>query len=64
MSTEQNKMTANEVGKYLRETGLFTFIQANMTFTVPPLCITKSQIDERLQIIDQAFYISDKAEQV
>jgi len=51
--------TMNEVGKYLREHGLFTFIKANMIFVVPPLCITESQIDEGLTIIDQALNISD-----
>jgi taurine--2-oxoglutarate transaminase len=52
--------TMNEVGKYLRENGLFTFIKANMIFIVPPLCITKSQIDEGIEIIDQALNITDK----
>ncbi|MBW8011531.1 MAG: aminotransferase class III-fold pyridoxal phosphate-dependent enzyme [Chloroflexi bacterium] len=51
--------TMNEVGKYLRENGLFTFIKANMIFIVPPLSITKSQIDEGLEIIDQALDITD-----
>ena len=49
----------NEVGKFLRENGLFTFINANMIFVVPPLCITKTQIDEGLGIIDQALKITD-----
>jgi taurine--2-oxoglutarate transaminase len=49
----------NEVGKFLRENGLFTFINANMIFVVPPLCITKSQIDEGLEIIDHALKITD-----
>ena len=52
--------TMNEVGKYLRENGLFTFIKANMIFVVPPLCITKSQIDEGLEIVDQALNITDQ----
>ena len=51
--------TMNEVGKFLRENGLFTFINANMIFVVPPLCITKAQIDEGLEIIDQALNITD-----
>jgi taurine--2-oxoglutarate transaminase len=49
----------NEVGKYLRDHGLFTFIKANMIFIVPPLCITTSQIDEGLEIVDQALNITD-----
>ncbi len=51
--------TMNEVGKFLREKGLFTFIKANMIFIVPPLCITNSQLDEGLIIIDQALDIID-----
>lgn len=53
--------TMNEIGAYLREHGLFTFIKANMIFIVPPLCITKGQIDEGFQIIDNALSISDLA---
>ncbi len=51
--------TMNEVGRYLRENGLFTFIKANLIFIVPPLCITKSQVDEGLEIIDGALSITD-----
>ncbi len=51
--------TMNAVGKFLRENGLFTFIKANMIFIVPPLCITKAQIDEGIEIIDQALQITD-----
>ena len=54
-----------EVGKALRENGLFTFIMANnmgsMLFIVPPLCITKAQLDEGLAIVDKALEIADKA---
>ncbi|RPI83769.1 MAG: aminotransferase class III-fold pyridoxal phosphate-dependent enzyme [Chloroflexi bacterium] len=50
------KMAA--LGKYLREKGLFTFIMANamgsILFVVPPLCITKEQLDEGLLIIEEA----------
>ena len=48
-----------EVGKYLRDQGLFTFIFHNVLFVVPPLCITKKQIDEGLEIIDRALNITD-----
>jgi taurine--2-oxoglutarate transaminase len=51
----------NAIGKYLRENGLFTFIKANMIFIVPPLCITQSEIDEGISIIDQALNITDDA---
>jgi taurine--2-oxoglutarate transaminase len=53
------------VGKYLRENGLFTFIMANnmgsMLFIVPPLCITKEQLDEGLVIIEKALEVADAA---
>ncbi len=53
-----------QVGKYLRENGLFTFIMANnmgsMVFVVPPLCITKAQLDEGLAIVDKALEIADE----
>jgi len=53
-----------EVGKILRENGLFTFVVANslgsMVFVVPPLCITKAQIDEGLAIIEKALEAADR----
>ena len=52
--------TMNEIGAYLREHGLFTFLKANMIFIVPPLCITEEQIDEGMNIIKGALKISDK----
>lgn len=49
-------------GKYLREHGLFTFIFGSVVFVVPPLCITETQLDEGLAIIEQALTnISDPA---
>ena len=48
-----------EVGAFLRENGLFTFIKANMIFIVPPLCITTSQLDEGLAIVSRALAITD-----
>ncbi|MCX6038655.1 MAG: aminotransferase class III-fold pyridoxal phosphate-dependent enzyme [Chloroflexi bacterium] len=53
-----------EVGKVLRENGLFTFIMANnmgsMVFVVPPLCITKKQLNEGLAIVEKALEVADK----
>jgi taurine--2-oxoglutarate transaminase len=47
-------------GKFLRDHGLFTFIFGSVVFVVPPLCITEAQLDEGLEIIEQAlFQISD-----
>jgi taurine--2-oxoglutarate transaminase len=52
-----------EVGKVLRQNGLFTFIMANnlgsMLFIVPPLCITKEQLDEGLAIVEMALEVAD-----
>jgi len=54
-----------EVGKVLRQNGLFTFIMANnmgsIVFVVPPLCITRELIDEGLAIVEQALEVTDKA---
>lgn len=52
-----------EVGKSLRQNGLFTFIMANnmgsLVFIVPPLCINKEQLEEGLAIIEKALDITD-----
>jgi taurine--2-oxoglutarate transaminase len=54
----------NEVGRILRENGLFTFLMANnmgsMVFVVPPLCITKEQLDEGLAIVEKSLEAADK----
>ena len=54
-----------EVGKVLRQNGLFTFIMANnmgsVVFVVPPLCITNDQLDEGLAIVEKALEVTDKA---
>ncbi len=55
-----------ELGETLRENGLFTFIMANnmgsMLFVVPPLCISREQLDEGLAIIESALSATtDKA---
>ena len=53
-----------EVGKTLHANGLFTFIMANnmgsMVFVVPPLCITKAQLDEGLALVEKALEVADK----
>jgi taurine--2-oxoglutarate transaminase len=59
-ATGEELKTMNEIGSYLRENGLFTFIKANMIFIVPPLCITEKQIDEGLTIIKGALSIADQ----
>jgi len=53
-----------EVGKTLRENGLFTFIMANnlgsMVFVVPPLCITQEQLDEGLRLVEKGLTVADE----
>jgi len=53
-----------EVGKTLRENGLFTFIMANnlgsMVFVVPPLCITQEQLDEGLSLVEKGLAVADE----
>ena len=50
-----------QLGAYLREQGLATFIHWNNLFTNPPLCITEAQLQESFAIIDRALEITDKA---
>lgn len=57
--TKQPIDPLTETGKYLRNHGLFTFIFHNILFVVPPLCVTISQIDEGLAIIEDALSITD-----
>jgi len=49
-----------EVAAKLRELGMFTFVKWNFIFVAPPLCITKEEMDEGLNIISQAIAIADK----
>jgi taurine---2-oxoglutarate transaminase len=49
----------NQVAAKIRELGMFTFVRWNYIFTVPPLIITKEQIDEGLNIISQAISLAD-----
>lgn len=53
-----------KVRKHFSDNGLFTFIMANkngtIIFVVPPLCITKAELDEGLAIIEAALDILDK----
>jgi taurine--2-oxoglutarate transaminase len=55
------EMTA--LGRYFREAGLYTFVRWNTFFTNPPLCITRQQLREALDIIDRGLEITDRAVQ-
>lgn len=48
-----------DIGKFLRENGLFTFLFHNLLFVVPPLCINETQLDEGLEIIERSLQITD-----
>lgn len=48
-----------KVAGYLKQRGLSTFVRWNWIFAVPPLCITEAQIQEGMQIIDEALEITD-----
>lgn len=49
----------NKVNAKLLELGLFTFVRWNYIFTAPPLCITKDEMDEGLDIISKAIAVAD-----
>jgi taurine--2-oxoglutarate transaminase len=49
------------LGGYLRENGMYAFVNWNNLFTNPPLCITEEQLRESFAIIDRALEITDAA---
>lgn len=50
----------NRMNAKVRELGMFTFVRWNWIFIAPPLCITKAEIDEGLDIISQVIAIADE----
>jgi len=50
-----------ELGKFFRTEGLYTFVRWNTFFTSPPLCITEAELREAFAIIDKALEITDRA---
>jgi taurine--2-oxoglutarate transaminase len=50
-----------EVSTFLKQNGMSTFVRWNQVYVCPPLCITESELDEGLAIIDKALDITDKA---
>jgi taurine--2-oxoglutarate transaminase len=50
----------NKVAAKIRELGMYTFVRWGFVFIAPPLCITKEQMDEGLEIISQALSIADE----
>lgn len=50
----------NKVAAKIKELGMYTFVRWSYIFIAPPLCITKEQIDEGLNIISEAIKIADE----
>jgi len=50
-----------ELGRFLRQEGLYTFVRWNTFFTNPPLCITEAEMSEAFAIIDKGLEITDRA---
>jgi taurine--2-oxoglutarate transaminase len=51
----------NKVAAKIKELGMYTFVRWSYIFIAPPLCVTKEQIDEGLDIISEAIAIADEA---
>jgi len=53
-----------DIKKALMDSGLFTFIMVKdigtMIFVVPPLCITKDQLDEGFALVEKALEVADR----
>ena len=49
-----------QLAAFLREEGMYAFINWNNLFTNPPLCITEAQLRESFEIIDRALEITDR----
>jgi taurine--2-oxoglutarate transaminase len=49
----------NELGKFFKDNGLFTFIRWGSFMCNPPLCITKDELLEGFEIIDRGLAITD-----
>jgi len=50
----------NKVAAKIRELGMYTFVRWSYVFIAPPLCITKEEVDEGLEIISKAIAIADQ----
>ena len=55
-SPEMQKLSA-----YLKENGIYAFVNWNNLFTNPPLCITEEQLRDAFEVIDKALEITDAA---
>ena len=50
-----------QLGAFLRDQGMYAFINWNNLFTNPPLCITEEQLRDAFGVIDRALEITDAA---
>ena len=50
-----------KLGAFLRQEGMYAFINWNNLFTNPPLCITEEQLREAFAVIDRGLKITDEA---
>lgn len=50
----------NKVMAKLSELGMYTMSRWNLIFVAPPLCITREQIDEGIQMLSEALMIADE----
>ncbi len=57
----QTSPEMQKLGAFLRDEGMYAFINWNNLFTNPPLCITDEQLRESFAIIDRALEITDAA---
>jgi taurine---2-oxoglutarate transaminase len=60
-ATANEMEVMNKVNAKLLELGLFTFVRWNYIFTAPPLCITRDEMDEALDIISKGVAVADEA---
>ncbi|MBA4139605.1 MAG: aminotransferase class III-fold pyridoxal phosphate-dependent enzyme [Segetibacter sp.] len=52
-------LVMNKVAAKIKELGMYTFVRWGFIFIAPPLCVTREQIDEGLEIISEALKITD-----
>ena len=59
-ATAGEMVVMNKVAAKIKELGMYTFVRWSYIFIAPPLCITKEQIDEGLEIISQSISVADE----
>jgi taurine--2-oxoglutarate transaminase len=56
---DQSHPAMNELSKFFRQAGLFTFVRWDAFMCNPPLCISEAQLREGFAIIDRGLDITD-----